>query len=261
VNRRRVVGSALALAAAATIAATAFVSLGAQDPDTGALDFEATDVTGVNWGRDFHLAGDDGAPHELAEFRGKVVALYFGYTRCPDVCPLTLATLAESVRLLGEDGKRVQVIFVTVDPKHDKPELLARYVRSFHDGFLALYGDAAATARTAAEFKVEGGEHHSTPVFLFDPGGQLRLVAHPEASAESIAHDIRALLVPHLSGRAQLAGELAHVGESFEVAGKRDDAFHRRVGQEARGGGAQLLLDLAARQRIGRVALRRRAAV
>ena len=142
-------------------------------------------------GAGFPPHGGRRAPHELAEFRGKVVALYFGYTRCPDVCPLTLATLAESVRLLGEDGKRVQVIFVTVDPKHDKPKLLARYVRSFHEGFLALYGDAAATARAAAEFKVEGGEHHSTPVFLFDPTGRLRLVAHPEASAESIVHDIR----------------------------------------------------------------------
>jgi protein SCO1/2 len=199
VNLRRLVGSALALAAVVAIAAAAFVSLAAQYPDTENADFEATDVTGVNWGRDFHLTGDDGAPHELAEFRGKVVALYFGYTRCPDVCPLTLATLAESVRLLGEDGKRVQVIFVTVDPKHDKPKVLAEYVRSFHQGFLALYGGAAATARTTAEFKVEGGEHHSTPVFLFDPTGRLRLVAHPEASAESIVHDIRALLVPRPS--------------------------------------------------------------
>jgi protein SCO1 len=188
VRVRRAVFWALALAALVAVTA-ACLSFAAED-----IEFESTDVTGVAWGRDFHLTGSDGVPHELAEFRGKVVALYFGYTRCPDVCPLTLATLAESVRLLGADGGRIQVIFVTVDPKHDKPELLARYVRSFHDGFLALYGDAAATARTAAEFKVEGGAHHSTPVFLFDPGGRLRLVAHPEASAESIAHDVRGLL-------------------------------------------------------------------
>jgi len=188
VNLRRAVFWALALAALAAVTA-AYLSFGAKE-----IEFESTDVTGVNWGRNFRLTGDDGAPHELVEFRGKVVALYFGYTRCPDVCPLTLATLGESVRLLGEDGKRVQVIFVTVDPKRDQPKLLARYVRSFHEGFLALYGDAAATARTAAEFKVEAGEHHSTPVFLFDPTGRLRLVAHPEASAESIVHDIRGLL-------------------------------------------------------------------
>ena len=188
-NARRAVLSVLALAAVATVAAAAYFSSGGEN-----IEFEATDVGGVSWGRDFHLTGDDGAPRELADFRGKVVALYFGYTRCPDVCPLTMATLGESVRLLGEEGKRVQVIFVSVDPKHDKPKVLAQYVRSFHEGFLALYGDAAATAQTAAEFKVEGGEHHSTPVFLFDPGGRLRLVAHPEASAESIAHDIRGLL-------------------------------------------------------------------
>jgi protein SCO1 len=189
VNARRIVASVLALAAVAALAAAAFISTQSEE-----IGFEATDVSGVTWGRDFQLTGSDGAPHELAEFRGKVVALYFGYTRCPDVCPLTMATLAESVRLLGEDGKRVQVIFVTVDPKHDKPAVLAQYVRSFHDGFLGLYGDAATTARTTAEFKVEGGEHHSTPVFLLDPGGRLRLVAHPEASAESIAHDLRLLI-------------------------------------------------------------------
>jgi len=189
VNLRRVIASVLALAAVAALAAGAFISTESKE-----IEFEATDVSSVNWGRDFHLTGDDGVQHELAEFRGKVVALYFGYTRCPDVCPLTMATLAESVRLLGGDGKRVQVIFVTIDPKHDKPELLAQYVRSFHDGFLGLYGDAATTARTAAEFKVEAGEHHSTPVFLFDTAGRLRLVAHPEASAESMAHDLRLLI-------------------------------------------------------------------
>ena len=186
---RRVLISVLALAAVAAVTVAIFLRLGAKN-----IDFEATDVAGVSWGRDLRLTGNDGAPHELADFRGKVVALYFGYTRCPDVCPLTLATLGESVRLLGEEGKRVQVLFVTVDPKHDKPKVLSEYLRSFHEGFLGLYGDAAATARTAAEFKVEAGEHHSIPVFLFDPTVRLRLVAHPEASAESIAHDVRLLL-------------------------------------------------------------------
>ena len=191
-SARRVIVAGLALVALAAVAAitvAVFPRIGATD-----VNFEASDVTGVPWGRDFQLEGDDGRPHQLADFRGKVVALYFGYTRCPDVCPLTLATLAESVRLLGEDGRRVQVLFVTVDPKRDKPKALGEYVRSFHPGFRALYGDAAATARTAAEFKVEAGEHHSTPVFLFDPSGRLRLVARPETSAESFAHDIRRLL-------------------------------------------------------------------
>lgn len=188
-SSRRVVVEVLLLLAVAAITTAVLLWPGSRD-----AGFEATDVSGVTWGRDFHLTGTDGAPHELADFRGKVVALYFGYTRCPDVCPLTMATLGESVRLLGEDGKRVQVLFITVDPKHDTPKLLSEYVGSFHEGFLALYGNAAATARTAAEFKVEAGEHHSIPVFLFDPAGRLRLVAHPEASAGSIAHDMRLLL-------------------------------------------------------------------
>jgi protein SCO1/2 len=105
-----------------------------------------------------------------------------------------MATLGAAVRSLGEDGKRVQGVFVTVDPRHDKPRALTRYVRSFHEDFLALYGSKAETARTASEFRVEPGEHHSTPVFLIDPSGRLRLVARAETSADSIAHDIRALL-------------------------------------------------------------------
>lgn len=183
----------LALAIVAAIIGSAFVTLAAlRPPDT--LEFEATDITNVSWGRDFHLTGHDGKPRELADFRGKVVALYFGYTRCPDVCPTTMATLAQAVRLLGEDGARVQALFVTVDPKHDTRKALARYVRSFHEDFLGLYGNAATIARTTDEFKVAAGEHHSIPVFLFDPSGRLRLVVHPEATAESIAHDMRLLL-------------------------------------------------------------------
>jgi protein SCO1/2 len=184
----------LSLTIVGIIVAGAFLTLAVLRPDAESIEFEATDVSNVTWGRDFHLTGSDGRPHELAEFRGKVVALYFGYTRCPDVCPLTMATLGAAVRSLGEDGKRVQGVFVTVDPRHDKPKALTRYVRSFHEDFLALYGSKAETARTASEFRVEPGEHHSTPVFLIDPSGRLRLVARAETSADSIAHDIRALL-------------------------------------------------------------------
>src|SRR5690242_8375669 len=126
----------LAPAAAGVFLAAAFLTATAARQDVATADFEATDVTGVAWGRDFHLVGDDGKPRELADFRGKVVALYFGYTHCPDVCPLTLAELGRAVRLLGEDGARVQVVFVTVDPRRDKPKVLAKYVRSFHPGFL-----------------------------------------------------------------------------------------------------------------------------
>jgi protein SCO1/2 len=193
-NGRNFLRWVIAPALVGAILASAFLALAASRPGPELSEFEATDVTGVPWGRDFHLTGHDGKPHELADFRGKVVVLYFGYTRCPDVCPLTMATLGQAVRLLGADGARVQGVFVTVDPRHDKPKVLTRYVHSFHGDFLALYGNAAETARTADEFKVEAGEHHSIPVFLIDPSGRLRLVAHPEATAESIAHDMRRLL-------------------------------------------------------------------
>ena len=193
-NGRDILSWLLALTIVGAIVAGAFLTLAVLRPDAQNIEFEATEVTGVTWGRDFHLTGSDGKPHQLAEFRGKVVALYFGYTRCADVCPLTMATLGEALRLLGDDGKRVQGVFVTVDPRHDKPRALTQYVRSFHEDFLALYGSKAETARTAGEFRVEPGEHHSTPVFLIDPSGRLRLVARAETSAASIAHDIRALL-------------------------------------------------------------------
>lgn len=197
---RNLVACLLAPAVAGAFLAAAFLIAAAPREDAATDDFAAIDVTGVAWGRDFHLVGDDGKPRELADFRGKVVALYFGYTHCPDVCPMTMAELGRAVRLLGEDAARVQGVFVTVDPRRDKPMVLAKYVRSFHPEFLGLYGNAAQTARTADEFKVEAGEHHSTPVFLIDPAGRLRLVAHADASAESIAHDVRLLLRQAKSG-------------------------------------------------------------
>jgi protein SCO1/2 len=191
-SRRDLVCWLLALAAVGAVIAGAFVTLAALRPDS--VEFDANDVTGVPWGRDFHLLDENGNPRSLADFRGKVVALYFGYTRCPDVCPLTLATLGQAVRSLGADGAQVQGLFVTVDPRRDSATALAKYARSFNDDFLALRGDRAATLRTTSEFRVEAGEHHSIPVFLFDPDGRLRLVAHPQASAESFAHDMRLLL-------------------------------------------------------------------
>lgn len=167
--------------------------------------FEATDITGVEWGRDFHLTGDDGMPHDLAEFRGKVVAVYFGYTSCPDTCPTTLANLAQAVRQLGAEGQRVQGLFITVDPAHDTRAVLADYVHSFSNHFIGLYGDERATRRTAAEFKVEidlpaASEHdghsadHSAVLFVFDSHGRLRLALRPEAEVNAVTHDLRLLL-------------------------------------------------------------------
>lgn len=187
------------IAVGAVILAGAALTLAALRPAPEDPLLDATDVTGVPWGRDFQLPGDDGKDHTLADFNGKVVALYFGYTRCPDVCPTTMATLAQAVRLLGSDAELVQALFVTVDPRRDTPEVLARYLSAFDRNFIGLYGDKQAIERTAREFRVVASRAaHSTPVFLFDRTGRLRLLLRPEATSESIAHDMRVLLAQPL---------------------------------------------------------------
>jgi protein SCO1/2 len=168
-------------------------------------NFRGSDVTGSSFGREFALTDHDGKARTLADFRGKVVVLFFGYTQCPDVCPTTLSTLAEAKKRLGPDGDKVQVLFVTIDPERDKPELLLPYVTAFDPSFLGLYGDADATARTAKEFKIIYQKQpgptpetytmdHSAGTFVFDTEGRLRLyVAHGQ-DAELFAHDLRELL-------------------------------------------------------------------
>ena len=166
--------------------------------------FRLTDVTGANFGKELNLTDHDGKPRTLADFRGKVVTVFFGFTHCPDVCPVTLAEMAQVVRELGPDGSRVQVLFVTVDPERDTQQVLKQYVPSFNPAFLGLYGDAEATARVAKEFKIyyrkqpaKDGHYsvdHSAGTYILDPQGRLRLFAQYGAGAPAILHDIRILL-------------------------------------------------------------------
>jgi protein SCO1 len=167
--------------------------------------FNAIDVTGAEMGGELRLEDHHGKPRSLAEFRGKVVVVVFGFTHCPDVCPTALADLAAAVKALGDDGARVQVLFVTVDPRRDTPELLRQYVPAFHPGFLGLTGDEAALARVRKDFNVyasvrEGSApenytvDHSAQMFAFDPQGRVRLVISPGMGAQSIAADLRILL-------------------------------------------------------------------
>lgn len=167
--------------------------------------FENTDVTGADFAGDFHLTGHDGKARSLADFRGRAVVVFFGYTQCPDVCPTTMSELAETMQLLGADADRVQVLFITVDPERDTPELLASYVPAFDPRFLGLYGDVEATERTAKAFrvfyqKVPGktpGSYsvdHTAGCFIYDPRGRLRLFTRHGAGPESVAHDLRILL-------------------------------------------------------------------
>ena len=167
--------------------------------------FLATDITGAPWGRDFSLTDHTGKVRTLADFRGKIVAIFFGYTHCPDVCPTTLSDFAMAIRELGADGERVQVLFVTVDPERDTPELLAKYVPSFNPSFLGMYTDANSLAGLAREFKVvyqkssvKGpGEYlidHSAGTYVYDSQGRLRLHIAYGTGPAAIAQDLRILL-------------------------------------------------------------------
>jgi protein SCO1/2 len=166
--------------------------------------FKLTDVTGVSFGKELALTDHNGQHRTLSDFNGKVVVLFFGFIHCPDVCPTTLAELAQVAKELGPDAKKMQVLFVTVDPERDTPELLKQYVPSFHPDFLGLYGDATATARTAKEFKIffqkqpqaAGGYSmdHSAGTYVLDQQGRLRLFAQYGAGAPALLHDIRILL-------------------------------------------------------------------
>ena len=195
---RRLAAAALAAAALAAGALTAGCS-----PE--APKFRTSDITGSTFGKAFALTDHTGRAVTLADYRGKAVVMFFGYTQCPDVCPTTLATLAATMKALGPDADRVQVLFVTVDPERDTQALLAQYVPAFDPRFVGLYGDAAATERVAKEFKVlfqkqpgaTPGSYtvdHSAGVYMFDPQGRLRLYASHGQPPDAFAHDLKALL-------------------------------------------------------------------
>ena len=187
--------SALAFAAAALLAACS--------PE--APKFRGTDVTGADFGKELALTGHDGKPRSLADFRGKVVVLVFGYTHCPDICPTTLADVASVIKQLGSDAARVQVLFVTLDPERDTADVLANYAPAFDPGFLGLYGDGAATQRAAKEFRVfyekrptgTPGAYtvdHSAQSYVLDAQGRLRLFVRHDRIAQDLADDLRVLL-------------------------------------------------------------------
>lgn len=168
--------------------------------------FNSLDVTGIEgYGNDFRLTDHNGKPRTMADFRGKAVVIFFGYTQCPDVCPTTLSEMRRVMQILGNDAQRLQVLFITVDPVRDTPELLAKYVPSFNPAFLGLFGDAAATEKVARDFKtfyrVSAGKSaesytvdHTAASLVFDPQGRLRLFVNYGLGAEKIAPDIKQLL-------------------------------------------------------------------
>lgn len=165
--------------------------------------FHASEVGTRFAGADFKLTDHNGLPRTLRDFRGKVVVLFFGYMHCPDVCPTTMADLAQVMGKLGSDADRVQVLFVTVDPERDTPQLLAQYVPAFHPSFMGLYGDAQSTAAVAKTFNVMYQKQpaaagynvdHSAGTFLIDPSGRVRLISPYAQRTDWLEQDIRLLL-------------------------------------------------------------------
>jgi protein SCO1/2 len=164
-----------------------------------------TDLTGATFGRQLTLVDHHGQQRSLSDFHGKAIVLFFGYISCPDICPTTLARLAEVMKSLGGDAERVQVLFVTVDPERDSADRLKDFVPWFNPTFLGLRGDAAQIKAATEEFRVfaarkpVAGElgyviDHSTGAYVFDPAGRLRLYVKDTSSIEDIAADIQALL-------------------------------------------------------------------
>lgn len=167
--------------------------------------FKAIDLTGADYARELQLPDQDGKLRSLKDFRGKVVVLFFGYTQCPDVCPTTMAEIAEAKRLLGPDGARVQGIFVTLDPERDTPQVLKAYVQNFDPTFVALRGTPEQVAAVAKDFKifyrkVDGKTptsytlDHSAASYVYDTQGRLRLYTRYGTGPEALASDLKLLL-------------------------------------------------------------------
>ena len=170
-------------------------------------EFKNIDITGgTAFGKDFSLLDPDGKVRTLADFKGKVVVIFFGYTQCPDVCPTTLTEMQQVMTLMGSQSDKVQVLFVTVDPERDTAAILKQYVPSFDASFLGLRpADEAALEKVTKDFKIyykkvagtSPGSYtmdHTAGSYTFDPQGRLRLYIKHAQGPETLAHDLKELL-------------------------------------------------------------------
>jgi len=167
--------------------------------------FHAIDITGADYATELNLPDADGKERHLADFKGKIAVVFFGYTQCPDVCPTTMLELAQVKKALGTDGDRVQGIFVTIDPERDTPQLLKAYVGNFDPSFIALRGSPEQTKAAAKNFKVfyakvpgqTAGSYtmdHTAGSYVFDTQGRVRLFTHYGSGADALTSDLRQLL-------------------------------------------------------------------
>ena len=195
-----------AVLAAALCLALAGCDKPASSSGAPALAFRGADITGAEYARTLALPDVSGQPRTLADFKGKVTVVFFGYTQCPDVCPTTMAELAQVKKSLGADGDKLQGIFVTIDPERDTPEILKSYMASFDPSFVALRGTLEQTKAAAQEFKVffakvpgkvEGSYtmDHTAGAFILDGKGNARLFERYGGGADALASDIKALMV------------------------------------------------------------------
>ena len=210
-GRRRLMHTASRLAGFAVLAPAALAGLSAcdklrpsQGPVPSAVKFNAVDITGANYARQFQLKDVDGRERSLAEFKGKAVFVFFGFTQCPDVCPTTMAELAEVRRRLGPDGERIQGVFVSIDPERDSPAVLKAYLAGMDPSFIGLTGTLPQVEAMAREFKVffqkvptKGDNYtmdHTAGAYVFDPAGQVRLFVRYGLGADALTADLKQLL-------------------------------------------------------------------
>ncbi len=194
-NKRHALQSLAALMAAGVLAACTESKPG----------FNAVDMTGADYAKNFKLKDTEGKLRTLADFKGKVVVLFFGYAQCPDVCPTTMTEMAQIKKKLGADGDRLQVVFVTVDPARDTPEVLKAYMGAFDPSFVALIPSDEELVAMAKDYKVyykkvDGktptsySMDHSAASFVYDPEGRLRLYARYGLGVDPLAQDVQTLL-------------------------------------------------------------------
>ena len=167
--------------------------------------FVGTDITGADFAKDMSLTDHTGKVRSMADFKGKVAVLFFGYTHCPDVCPTTMSDLKNTMKLLGDKSDQVQVLFVTVDPERDTQEILAQFVPSFDKRFIGLRAEVTQTKATLNNFKIfyskvagkTNGDYtidHSAGMYAFDKEGKVRLYLAYGMKPKDIASDIKKLL-------------------------------------------------------------------
>ena len=186
----------------AGLAAMALALSGCSEPPVA---FTGIDITGADYAQGFSLTDHNGQARTLADFKGQAVVVFFGFTQCPDVCPTSMSELAQAKQLLGEQGSRLQGLFISIDPERDTPAIMKEYMASFDPSFLALYAKPDELPALAKSFKVyykkvDGPTptsytmDHSAGSYVFDPQGRIRIYHRYGSGAPALASDVKALL-------------------------------------------------------------------